>query len=120
MRYEDFCTKDEIDTFKRVKYLQMNLARIARDVIAEIVGGTVLSGGKQFISTHVGTFRICVSSNSDNSTEQGVHAHMGVEVVNIGSFLEADRFLRRHGLASAAAYRKFVDGVRDRIMRMAL
>lgn len=98
--YRDFCTQEEIDTFKRVKKRTMKLADAGRQVCAELTGATIGDGhrsDKQFLRTWRGQFRMALSRQSDNSTEQAAHARMGVETIYMGERESVIPWLRAHG-----------------------
>lgn len=111
--YTDFCTQEEIDTFKRVKRRTMKLADAARHVCAELTGATIGDGqrsDKQFLRSRRGQFRMALSTQSDNSTEVAAHARMGVQTIYMGERDSIMPWLRDHGVE--IGWFKFFDLVR--------
>lgn len=98
MNLEDFYTPKEMATYRRVKRGSMRLARIAREEVAKMVGGTINQNGKQFLMTPNGTYRMAMRSNSDNSTEAEAHDAMGAQTVVMNDNFQMLAFLREHGL----------------------
>lgn len=97
MKYQDFFDPEDVTTFKRVKLGQMHLARVAREEAARIVGGEIKTSGKEFVYTELGAFRLCVSRNSDNTTEVRAHRAMGATTVMMGSDDRMIDFFLWHG-----------------------
>jgi hypothetical protein len=85
------CGSADVDAFKRVKVTSMRLADIARHVIADDLHGEIPETGKQFLITRRGTWRLASRANSDNSTEESAHRHMGARPVQIFGELTAFR-----------------------------
>jgi hypothetical protein len=100
MNYEDYFTDEDVATFRRVKKGTMNLATVAREAVAEMVGGTVLPDGKEFVRTRLGLYRLAMARNSDNSTERGAHDAAGVVTVVMGDDEEMREFFARHGVVN--------------------
>jgi hypothetical protein len=126
MTYEDFFNADEVAIFKKVKKAQMDLARIAREVLSEMIPGSVLQGnpglpkgGKEFLRTDKGLYRLAMTRNSDNSTEDSAHTKMGTTYVDMSSEKVLAEFFRLHGLAGVTfKVDAWKDEVKDRIKRI--
>lgn len=117
MDYTDFFSADDVATYRRVKRGTMALADISREVVATIVGGTILFEGKQFVRTKRGVFRLCTAANSDNSTERYAHAKLGAKTVVMGDEIDLDAFFRDHGVKGGIAL--FKRTVRSRLRKLA-
>ena len=111
--YEDFFSAEDVAAFKRVKHGTMQLSRVARAVLAGMVGGTVQTEGKEFVQTERGLYRFSMAGNSDNSTERTVHDRMGVITVVMGDPVEVNLLLEQHG--SIYEYEDFIWLVRRRL-----
>lgn len=97
MTYEDFCTTEEVAVFKRVKKRQMTIAHLAREVVCEWVEDARLhEGGKEFIETPQGLFRMAMNSHSDNETERREHLRLGARTVNMSSRSQMFNFWSDH------------------------
>jgi len=107
VNYEDFFDEDEVMTYKRVKRGTMILARVARDIAADMVQGTIYGSGKEFVHTTQGMFRLAMAENSDNSTEQIAHTEMGAVTIIMGSRYQMRQFFKGHGLNSTRAYNEW-------------
>lgn len=100
LSYADFFPAADVETYRRVKRGSMNLARVARAVIAEMVDGKLVQeddNRKEYIETRVGRFRMAMGHNSDNETERREHARLGAEVVSMGDADAMATFFERHG-----------------------
>lgn len=101
LTYADFFSADDVDTYRRVKRGSMNLARVAREVVAEMVGGRIVQeddSRKEYMTTRRGRFRLAMSHNSDNETERREHARLHAEIVVMGDSDAMGEFFARHGL----------------------
>jgi hypothetical protein len=97
MDYTDFFSESDIATFKRVKAGSMRLSRIAREQAMNMVGGhTAL--GKEFVYTRLGTFRLAMAANTDNSTERAAHDDAGVTTIIMGDDDAMGEWFWRHGV----------------------
>lgn len=112
MNYEEFFSASDVETFKRVKLGQMHLARLAREIAAEMVGGTVEGSGKEFVRTEQGVFRLCARANSDNTTERYAHHEMGAKTVVMSNDEDMIVFFVAHGVLLGLP--KFKKAVRRR------
>lgn len=92
------CGSADVEAFKRVKVTSMRIADIARRVIADELHGQIPETGKQFLITERGTWRLASRANSDNSTEESAHRHMGARPVQM--FGELTAFRRSRGWIS--------------------
>jgi hypothetical protein len=116
MNYTDFFSAKDVATFKRVKKGTMILARIAREEAASIVGGRVNSAdselvtSKEFVRTRLGVFRLCMASNSDNSTEALFHDELGVITVVMSDLHQMAEWFAQHGApkGSLAKFQRLV------------
>jgi hypothetical protein len=77
------CGSEKVAAFKEVKRTSMQLAGAVRAVVAEELGGSVPTHGKEFLTTGRGTWRLAPRANSDNSTERAAHRSMGVGLVQV-------------------------------------
>lgn len=101
--YEDFFEKADVATYKRVKRGTMNLARVSREVIAGMVGGSLTQlddSKKEYLDTRLGRYRLAMSHNSDNRTEMREHERLGATVIAIGDPGEMEAFFEAHGYAA--------------------
>ena len=106
MNYEDFCTPDEVETFKRVKRRQMRLARVARAAAVNVlrsynIAAEISGQGKEFVRTGHGLYRLAMAHNSDNQTEEREHAYLGATPVVMGDSGEMMEFFQTHGIYGA-------------------
>lgn len=119
MTYKDFFDPDEVETFKRVKGGSMRIARSCRKVAADMVGGTLLKGGKkrskEYVRTEVGMFRLAMSSNSDNPTEAREHHRLGAKIVVMSDDTSMGEFFDMHGLHINVALDVFRRRVREEV-----
>lgn len=102
MSYEDFFSAADVAVYKRVKRGSMQLARVARSVIADMVNGNLIQyddSRKEYLNTKLGVFRLAMSTASDNQTEMREHSRLGAEVVVIGDPEQMKTFFHRHGHA---------------------
>lgn len=116
MNYEDFFDGEDIAAYKRVKRGTMIIARVAREIAAEMVDGEILRTGKEFVHTSEGMFRLAMAENSDNSTEQVAHMEMGAKTVIMGSRAEMRWFFSIHGLQPGRAVNRFYREIERRIV----
>jgi hypothetical protein len=115
MTYEDFFDAEDVAVYRRVKRGSMKLARVAREVAADMVDGEILITGKEFVHTPHGMFRLAMAYNSDNSTERIAHIEMGAITVIMGDSAQMREFFRLHGyMYPGRAMRQF----RESIQRM--
>jgi hypothetical protein len=110
MTYEDFCSAEDVATYKRVKRLTMRLGRVGRECAADIVHGDI--GANEVVRTRKGLYRLSVAGNSDNTTERFAHAQMGARAVVMGDEEAMTEWFALHGLDGPAAYARFRAAVR--------
>ena len=116
--WEEFFTVDECETTKKVRRGQQALGPLARVWIAEVVGGTIGDGGrskKQFLNTRHGRYRISLSVDGDNTTEQAAHVRMAARAVAIEDKDAMCAFFRAHGLPGPETYEALRDHLRERL-----
>lgn len=116
LTYEDFFDSPDVATYKRVKRGTMALARIGRDVAAEIVRGEIGDGtrsGKEFVRTRVGLYRLSFGSNSDNTTERAAHQRMGAKLIVMGDSDQMIAFFDEHVHEPEDVYRLWLRMVRE-------
>lgn len=120
MRYEDYFTANEIETFKRVKLGQMKLAEIAREAAAKLVGADVgdLSTNKHFLTTPNGKFRLAMQRNTDNTTEQWALDELGAQTVVMSDDEEMREFFESHGVHPVLGIRAWRRDVRIRMRKL--
>jgi hypothetical protein len=115
MAYEEYFEPWEVATFKRVKRGQMNLARVRRGVVCQMVAGVIDGNGtnKEFVLTSRGRFRLANGDNSDNTTETAAHVRMGVQTVCMDDPESMADLFRLHGLPGASSVASFHDLVKQ-------
>ena len=116
LTYENFCTPADVLAYKRVKRVSMKVARVGREVAAEMVGGALPTEGKEFVETAKGKYRLSLGGNSDNTTEQAAHARMHAETIVMGDRWELGRFFGIHGLNPRACTAQWLAEVRRRLV----
>jgi hypothetical protein len=94
------CGADRVEAFKEVKLTSMRVAKEVKQVVAEELGGSIPTSGKQFLTTPHGMWRIATRANSDNTTEQNVHRRMGAN--NVQVFGELTQYRRERGWITLA------------------
>lgn len=103
MRYEDFCTEEELTGFHAVKHKSMRFHRLLKEEACDLTGGYIgdpMGGRKQFVITRLGVFRLG-STNSDNSTEIGAHHRMGAVKINVTNDKQMRAWFAAHGVDNA-------------------
>lgn len=116
LRYEDFCSEEEVEQFKWMKWFQSSLARIGREEAALMVSGEIGDGDrseKEFLRTAKGLFRMANRVNTDNSSEEVIHRGMKVELVIMGES-QMKEFFELHDLEPENAYWTWIERVRAR------
>jgi hypothetical protein len=73
----------KVAAFKEVKLTQMRVAHLIKLVIADDLGGSLPTSGKQYLTTRKGLFRLAARGNSDNTTEQHAHHRAGARIVQV-------------------------------------
>lgn len=96
------CGSQEYDAYVRVKKVTMLLARAARQVVADDLGGEIQATGKQYVRTSLGLWRVAMGDNSDNSTEQAANDRAGARVVQVcdrpsNGAINLEELYRLHG-----------------------
>lgn len=88
------CGERKVGAFKEVKRTSMRLARVVRRVIADDLGGSLPTTGKQFLTTDRGKWRLAAKANTDNSTEEEAHRQLGARFVQVFGEVADDRRAR--------------------------
>lgn len=117
IHYKHLLDPFSVSTFQRVKHQTMQIADVARELIAELIGGTIGDGDrsqKQFLTTPLGQYRVAMSDNSDNSSETMVAERMGVEFVHLNKPEEVVALFAKHGLDGEDAYRRLTATLKAR------
>lgn len=122
MKYEEFIPIEDIVTFQRVKKMQMALARISREVIAELLRPDVLrtpqiKQGKEFLKTTEGLFRLANRANSDNTTEEHAHDSLGAEYIDMSDDAALQAFFNRHERSGVVTVEDFKRRVRLKLQQ---
>lgn len=81
----------KVSTYREVAHGWVDLARVAKELIAEDLDGTLPPTGKQFLTTRLGRWRLAARHNTDNTTERAAHEAAGVKYVQIFGELSALR-----------------------------
>lgn len=118
--WEEFFTRSEVETTKRVRRGQQQLGPLARKWIAARVGGTIGDGGrsaKQFVNTPRGKFRVSLSVDGDNTTEMAAHERMGAEAVAVEDVQAMVEFFSAHDLPGWETYQELREHLRGAIAR---
>jgi hypothetical protein len=93
----------------------MRHARVGREVVAKMVKGQIQVSGKEFLITEVGTFRMAVAHNSDNSTEAEAHEAMGARTFVMTDDEDMLNFFELHGMTPGRSLIMFRNQVRARM-----
>lgn len=105
LHYESHFSAQEIADYKKVKLTTMRASRVARALVALLVDGTIGDtdrSRKEFLVTHLGTYRLSMRGNSDNTTEVMTHARMGVTSLAMDDDAAMLGFLKEHGYTTNA------------------
>ena len=111
MDYESWLDPFELEGYVKGKRVAMRLARIGKQVVAEMVDGTI-EPGKSFLHTPVGRYRLANRANSDNTTERRAHQEAGVRTIILNDAASLGELFREHGFNVSVALREFEVRVR--------